>query len=80
MAKEIICRNCGTLGTPKSRTPGNFGIELLLWLLFILPGVIYSVWRLASIHKACRKCGSKELVPTDTPAGRQLLEQFGHTK
>lgn len=70
---EMVCTNCGSLVSPQSKTPGSFWIELLLWLFFIVPGVIYSVWRLSSVRKECPKCGGRNLVPSDTPVGMRLL-------
>ena len=69
--KEMVCTTCGSLVSPRSKTPGSFWIELLLWAFFIVPGVIYSVWRLASIQKVCPKCGGKNLVPPDSPVGQK---------
>ena len=72
----MVCATCGSLVAPESRTPGSFWIELLLWLFFIVPGIIYSVWRLASVHKACPECGGKNLVPVDSPVGQKLLREL----
>jgi len=43
------CMTCGVDGPPVSRTRGSMGIEILLWLCFIVPGLIYSLWHLPSI-------------------------------
>lgn len=77
MATDCICARCGTRGPGKRVTKGSFLIELFLWLCLIVPGLVYSLWRLTTKHTACRKCGSTELVPVDTPMGRKLGEQFG---
>lgn len=61
------CMMCGTEGTPKRITKGSTGIELILWLCVIVPGLIYSMWRLSSRQDACPACGSTQLVPLDTP-------------
>jgi hypothetical protein len=74
--KEMVCTACGSLVSPQPKTPGSFWIELMLWFLFIVPGVIYSVWRLASIHKACPKYGGKNMVPPDSPVGQKLLREM----
>jgi hypothetical protein len=60
MAKVIekICSNCGYLGKPKKIVRGAFLIELILWLCFLVPGFIYTVWRLTSQYDVCPKCGS----------------------
>ena len=77
MAKDCICPNCGHRGKPRTITKGSIWLEIPLWLLFILPGLLYSLWRLSSRHKACPQCGSGNMVPVTTPRGRQLLERFG---
>jgi hypothetical protein len=40
------CQTCGTVGRPVTRVKGAFLIELILYLFMILPGVLYTVWRL----------------------------------
>jgi hypothetical protein len=75
---ESICARCLETGEAKKVTKGSFVVEIVLWLLLFiwlplfLLGAAYTVWRLASKHKACRKCESPELVPLDSERGRQL--------
>jgi len=76
MAAELICSNCGHLGDEKQVTKGSLGIEILLWLCFLIPGLIYSLWRLSSRYSACAHCKAPNLVPVDSPRGRQLAGQF----
>ena len=70
---NLICTNCGAVGRVKKDTPGSIWIELILWLLLIVPGIIYSVWRISSRRRVCSSCGSPALVPVESPVGRQLL-------
>lgn len=68
-----ICTQCGTVGKPKTTTPGSFFMELILWLCFLVPGLIYSVWRLSARRPTCRTCGAiRSLVPLQSPRGREL--------
>ena len=68
-----ICTQCGTVGTPKTITPGSILVEIFLWLCFIVPGLIYSVWRLSARRPTCRTCGAiRSLVPLHSPRGREL--------
>lgn len=73
---KMICAVCGSVSNPKTVTKGSIFIELVLWLCFIIPGVIYSIWRLTTRHEACRECGSKNIVPIDSPVGRKLVADF----
>jgi len=76
MKKESICANCGFKGMSKKYTKGAFWIEVILWLCFLIPGLIYTVWRLTTRYMGCRQCGSAALVPIDSPRGRKLIEEF----
>jgi len=73
---NFICPHCGTVGTPKTLTKGSIFIEIVLWITFIVPGVIYSIWRHASRAKVCRACESEKMIPLDTPLGRKLQNEF----
>lgn len=74
---NVICERCGAQGKATRRTKGSMLIEIVLWLCFLLPGLIYSAWRLNSRQDVCGKCGSAEVLPIDSPKGRQLAEQMG---
>lgn len=72
------CLTCGTEGVPKDETPGSLTIELILWLCFVIPGLIYSIWRMTTRHAVCSACSSRNIIPTDTPAAiahRKALQQ-----
>jgi len=69
----MVCTNCGYVGKPKSRTKGSLAIELILWLMFLVPGLIYSVWRLTTRQKVCPKCKNPLMIPTDSPKGQALV-------
>jgi ribosomal protein S27AE len=71
-SNQFVCTTCGYVGKRKKVAKGSFLLELFLWLFFILPGVIYSVYRLSTKQKVCPKCGNATMIPTDTPAGRKL--------
>lgn len=71
--KEIVCITCGSYGQPKKKTNGSFLLEIGLWCLFFIPGIIYSIWRISTRYKACSVCGSRSIVPADSPIGQKLL-------
>jgi hypothetical protein len=72
MFKEMYCVNCGTRGRPKTITKGSIIIEVFLWLMFLLPGLIYSIWRHASRYKGCPKCKAPNMIPLDSPKAQQM--------
>lgn len=69
---RMVCTACGTRGNPARHTRGSIFIELVLWLCLIIPGVIYSIWRLSSKQDVCPACGQPNMIPVNTPAGKKL--------
>jgi len=60
--KKISCPNCKYSGEGKLHTPGSILIELVLWLCFLIPGLIYSLWRHAARKVVCPRCGYEHVV------------------
>lgn len=72
---QPICTVCGTRGSD-TVTPGSILVEIILWLCFLVPGLVYSIWRISARHEACPKCQSRAIIPVDTPAGRELALKY----
>jgi predicted RNA-binding Zn-ribbon protein involved in translation (DUF1610 family) len=77
MTETFICRKCGQIGPHELNKKGKLSTEIILWLLFILPGLIYSVWRRTGRYFACRACGTHHIVPLDSELGREVLKGKG---
>lgn len=74
------CMTCGVDGLTKTRTRGSIFIEIVLWLCLIVPGLIYSIWRLTTKRQVCASCGAENIIPLDSPAAknhRQMLAGGG---
>jgi hypothetical protein len=69
---DPFCTTCGRRDNSRTRTRGRLAIEVLLWLCFIVPGLIYSIRRLSNRSEVCPNCGSATLVPFDSPAARKM--------
>lgn len=76
MEKEIICTVCGYTGNPIKIAKGNIFIEILLWLFFIIPGLIYSLWRFFFKYPACPKCKKYAVISLDSPMGQKLRREL----
>jgi len=76
IGQKKICDNCGTIAVPLSIAKGNIIIELILWLMFIIPGLIYSIWRISSKYNACPSCKSKNPIGLNTPKGIKLADKY----
>lgn len=73
---SMLCLQCHQVGQPKTKVKGSFLVELALWICFLIPGLIYSLWRSSSAgrEKVCPHCGSNQLIPPSSPAAKKILE------
>ena len=79
MAEQKLCTVCGAIGTTKRNMKGSLLTEFLLWCFFLLPGLIYSIWRHSSVAQVCRNCGSPAVIPLGSPVAQQTLAARGTT-
>lgn len=70
--RTMICTACGSMAKPVTVTPGNFLTEILLYIFGVLPGILYSVWRIAKRHRGCPACGAG-MIPSTSPVGLQMI-------
>jgi ribosomal protein S27AE len=73
--RDLFCQNCGTVARPRTRVRGSFLIEVFLWLCLIIPGVVYSLWRVTTKEKVCPQCGAGQMIPLDSPRAKAALER-----
>ncbi|MFH1491137.1 MAG: hypothetical protein ABII06_19695 [Pseudomonadota bacterium] len=74
--KALFCPRCGFKGKIRTEPRGYFIIEAALWLFFILPGLIYSIWRQGDGVARCPACSSKEMIPADSPIARKMIDEM----
>lgn len=77
MAEQKLCTVCGTVGNTKRNMKGSILTELLLWCFFLVPGLIYSIWRHSTVAQVCRNCGSPAVIPINSPVAQQVLANRG---
>ena len=70
-----FCSSCHSFTSGKKETRGHFAIEVFMWLLLIIPGIIYSVWRQSSKHITCSQCGASNLIAFNAPKAKKELGQ-----
>ena len=59
---RYYCTQCHTHSNT-AKMKGNGWIELVLYLFYILPGVVYSIWRRSGKPNGCPTCGHAALIP-----------------
>ena len=72
----MFCTACGHEGHTATHTKGHFAIELVLWCCFVVPGLIYSIWRLSTRTPVCSSCGSAALVPGTSPVATRMRKDL----
>ena len=80
MKDLYICRACWLIATPKGVTKGSSLIEAVLWCLFIIPGVFYSVWRLITRERVCPLCSSLAVIPINSFMGQKLFNEINSNR
>ncbi len=75
-----ICRACWLIATPKDATKGSFFIEIALWCLFIIPGIVYSVWKYITKEKVCPVCSSPAVISINSLMGRKFINSKRNTR
>lgn len=61
---RFYCTNCQTRPS-HAVLKGNGWIEFVLYLFYILPGVVYSIWRRSGPPNGCPTCGNATLIPAE---------------
>ena len=80
--KKYVCMECGCQRDPINANRGLLVIEIFMWLLYILPGVIYSIWRRVRKQQVCPNCRNPSVVLTSSSRAMgvmRLMKTFSHT-
>ena len=70
-----ICVQCGSIRKAKGPKGATRVLEIVLWLLLIVPGLIFTICRKLISGRKCRYCGG-QLVPTQSVKGRVVMQHF----
>lgn len=76
---QCLCAACESITTPTKITPGSLLVNIVLFLFFVVPGIIYLVWRFSARKDGCARCGSVNLIPISTPRGLSYCQSKGIT-
>lgn len=64
---SYICTTCNYSGIFKKTNKGSFLLEIFLWFLYIIPGLIYSIYRRSNRRRQCPNCLNFTIIPTNSP-------------
>ncbi len=77
---QVRCPVCAFEGPANETRPGSGCIEVLLWCLLLVPGLLYSLWRSSAARPVCPRCSNPYVVRlSGPPAGTGVARavQFG---
>lgn len=74
-SRSLVCTSCGQETVRPDRVkPGTGWLTATLLCLFVVPGVVYWVWRTAMKEDRCPMCRRATLIPSASPIGRAILQ------
>lgn len=73
--RKMLCTTCGHEGLLGKKLKGHLIIELVCWLLLLIPGLIYSTWRWVARAYRCPICEATHMIPASSPEGLALSKE-----
>ncbi|GAB4276875.1 MAG: hypothetical protein Kow0092_32660 [Deferrisomatales bacterium] len=67
----VHCPHCGYQGPAEPQAPGKAWLEAVLWIVFVVPGLLYSLWRLFARRYLCPRCKAAD-GRVSVPASRRI--------
>ncbi len=67
----VYCNKCKQCG--ESKLKGSGWITFILILFYIIPGVIYMIWRRSGLGE-CKFCGSSDVIPVSQKPVKQIQQ------
>jgi hypothetical protein len=74
-ASGYVCLDCNSYtSNPDIGMPGYTIVEIALYFCYVIPGVIYSIWRRTQHVRTCKMCHKDRLIEVMTPEARTLFK------
>jgi hypothetical protein len=73
--REMYCPACGAVGLARLERKGSGFMNLALLLFFIIPGILYWVWRQTNRAEVCVNCSQRGLIPANSPRAMELRKR-----
>ncbi len=70
---KYVCARCGCSAKPIIYRRGSIGVEIILWLCLIIPGLAYTVWRFVTRARICPNCYTDTMISTKSSLGQKLI-------
>jgi hypothetical protein len=77
MTEQKLCTACGAVGPTRRNIKGSILTEIILWFFFLIPGLIYTIWRHSTVAQVCRNCGNSSVIPVNSPVAQKFMANHG---
>jgi hypothetical protein len=71
-----ICSNCGSLNSDTTKEDGSTLITIILLICYIIPGIIYFLWRGSTKRIICKNCKNSTIIDAKTPLGKEMYAKY----
>ncbi|MEQ1741845.1 MAG: HDOD domain-containing protein [Candidatus Nitrotoga sp.] len=70
-----VCTSCAYEGETKTISKGSANTGIILWFFFLIPGLVYSIWRFLSRHEVCPICNQATIIPVGSPKAKNVIRE-----
>ncbi len=67
---DFICYACANEGAGRKIKRGSGKTEFWIYVLLLVPGPLYSIWRRIGLKRVCTQCGMQTVVKTTSDQGQ----------
>ena len=75
-----LCTSCAYVGETKTISKGSVNTGIILWFFFLIPGLVYSIWRFLSRHEVCPICDQATIIPAGSPKTKNIIRESRATQ
>ncbi len=76
LGRRMLCTACGRTDSPDTLVAGSDLLELVLWGLLLVPGLLYCGWRHLHRRRVCSHCGGAALLRESRASRHRTLEGY----
>lgn len=73
--QQLICPHCRYIGQRERFSKGNWKLEIILWMMFFIPGALYTTWRCFNEYLACPVCKNEDMTPLNSSLGQKIARE-----
>lgn len=73
---DYICTKCEYIGKRREKKRGSTALEIFLWVVLLVPGPFYTIWRMLNKSYSCPQCDEELMISAESPLGQRRIQQI----